>query len=150
LFCFAFNAATGKSVFTPLATLPIAEQAKVGTVKKLLAAHLDAKNKAAPDATADPASDNAATPSSPPSSTSATTNPSPSCPPLQDPRRLRLRDKKVAAVGSILKDASSLRRALVNLSDGRQIAVQFLETPEVVRILNFTRSSFLSFRVFYK
>ena len=38
-----------------------------------------------------------------------------------DPQRVRLRDKKVSSVGSILRDSASLRRSLMNLVDGRQV-----------------------------
>jgi hypothetical protein len=97
-----------------LATLPVAEHAKVAAVKTQLAQHFDAQasSRAAAGAAA---------------------------PPLQDPRCLRLRDKKVAAVGSVLRDGASLRRALVPLSDGRQVAVQLLDAPETVAGLLPTR-----------
>jgi hypothetical protein len=51
-----------------------------------------------------------------------------------EPACLRLRDKKLSAAGSILRDSMTLRRSLMNLSDGRQIAVQFLSDPETITI----------------
>jgi len=120
----------------------------VGAVKKRLAAHLDATNAAAgtlaDGAAAAPSSSSSTTSFAAPESTSSS---SLQLPTPQDPRCLRLRDKKVAAVGSILRDASSLRRALVNLSDGRQIAVQILQTPEVVSSLNIRRCIIPSFEL---
>jgi hypothetical protein len=47
-----------------------------------------------------------------------------------DPQRLRLRDKKMNTLASILRDTTSIRRSLLGLSDGRQVAVQVLEFPE--------------------
>lgn len=49
-----------------------------------------------------------------------------------NPSCLRLRDKKLTTAGSILRDSVTVRRSLMNLLDGRQVAVQFLEDPETI------------------
>lgn len=118
--------------------MPVSEHLKVADVKRLLAQHLDAQAAAAAHALvaaaeAAAAADGAAAFNNDP--TPAVDATAAAAPRLQDPRCLRLRDKKVAAVGSILRDGASLRRALVRLSDGRQVAVQLLDAPETVWLM---------------
>mmetsp|Transcript_17323 Transcript_17323/g.20394 ORF Transcript_17323/g.20394 Transcript_17323/m.20394 type:complete len:297 (+) Transcript_17323:3-893(+) len=53
-------------------------------------------------------------------------------PPISDCQCIRLRDKKLTSADAILRDAATVRRSLMNLVDGRQVAVQVLDAPETV------------------
>jgi len=117
-----FNPAT-KPSFVPICTLPIHQDMKIAGVKRKLAQHLSAMASVPPAWSTSSAGPTVS------SGDHQTTSSHVAC---SDPGLIRLRHKKIKEAGAILRDGRSVRKSILNLSDGQQLAVQFLEEPETV------------------